>query len=242
MDDYRLTPEMKGWPPSWYEEDQFIHCPGVKCRKWFMTNEELQHHLINHDVSGDPDTNLQHRILKAMCEVTQCLEPGCHYIRPLRVITDGQIDTDIRPLVHHVREKHDGKEFGIGCYITWIRNNREMEFGGRDIWPDLWEYHKRNLRKDSHFSLLEIYLKDKLSINELDDSQLDQLAKKWRMADFATDFPGEPEEEKKKYEWCYPVKTHEFLGYPQPPEHPRWPAEYSIFWEFIEDGYDKGKF
>ena len=251
--DYRQRTDFKGWPKPWYKDENdnnYIHCPA--CCKVLYDNTELQTHLSHYEVSEFPNTNFQHRILQAMCKERKCpYHPQCIFYRLTRKMSDGEFDTDIRILINHEREEHGTMILSdMGEYMNLVRERREKEFGGdrerkgRELWPELFKYYKRNIRANPNFALFNVYIKIEYFPNGLTDSRLNQLAKEWRKSHFADDFPGASEEDKKKYELCYPLKTNEFLRTFQRPNRPDLEGleDYQLAWDEMVKAFHKGKF
>ena len=256
---FNSPPGFKRWPRNWHNNnnvDSYLLCPA--CGIPLGSDKEVQIHINHYEASNDAlvkllnlpqerllDTNFKHRILQAMCKMTKCPEPECSYVRTPRIMSNGEIDTDIKAFVEHEATTHfKGHLWDIGRFIGLIRDNREIEFGGgREIWPELFEYYKRNIRAHPDFVFLDLYLTNTYG-SRLTNSRLDQLAKEWRLRHFADDFPGASEEDQRKYEYCYPFKIVEFLRTFHRPNDPQSEgyARYAASWDIMIGGLYLGRF
>ena len=230
-------PGFKGWPQRWHNNNDvnsYLLCPA--CSKPLLANEEVQEHFNHYEASNEEmaklckwtaaellNKNFEHRILQAMCRMEKCPEPECSYVRTPRIMPNGEVDTNIKAFVEHEATTHfKGHLWDIGRHIGLIRDNREIEFGGgREIWPELFEYYKRNIRANPSFPIFDAYLAATYWRGGLTDTRLNQLAKEWRIRHFADDFPGASEEDQVKYEYCYPFKIEEFLRTLHRPNNPQ---------------------
>ena len=237
--------ELQGWPKSWYvngdEEKGYLRCPVSGCNEVFQTAEQVRN-ILEHAVRSRDDPDLgananwdikfRHKILVAMFNVTAC--PRC----------DDPFEFDsipeIRNLFDHESEVHKTEDLSdINKFITLIRELREKEFGeGREIWPELYEYYKRQLRRQDGYLEFERYLKRnyplfRTSGTTIYDWYYDQLA----VGDRGGISYGRSKEEREKYSVCYPVKSDEYLSLlkplPDDPEH---------ILNVFKDRYSKGHF
>ena len=225
MSDYRPE-EVRGWPKSWYVGEDVmrnLRCPVSGCRRVFISAEEVRS-LLNHAVEEDQngDMEFRHKILMEMVNVTKC--PKCE--RPYEFTIDNI--PDVRELFQHELDAHGSEELSdVNKFIVLIREHRDKKFGGGpEIWSELHEYHKRQIRKQPRFTEFEQYVQTNYPLYRgpppLQDSHLKQLSKNDRLAK-AHEYK---DEDVKQWEWCYPVKSDEFLGslhaykpIPADPEH-----------------------
>ena len=231
--------ELKGWPESWYKDGNvngILRCPVDECNEIFTTAGEVRN-LLNHAIKDNQnmDMKFRHLVLQEMFNVTKC--PKCP--QPYEFEFDSL--PEVRELFDHERDEHKSEDLSdVNKFIGLIREYREKEFGGGlEIWPKLHEYYTRRIRKQTGYLVFQKYLQDNYPFyhpppKELYRWHFDHLA----VAD-RKERPrvGYSEEVLKEIEFCYPVKSHEFLSSLKPP-----PDEPEHILNVFKKGYSEGKF
>lgn len=216
--------ELKGWPESWYAKDDkgkvYLRCPAPNCKDVFKNADEMENRLMHQFCPEDPVTKFQHAILQATCEVKQC--PKCDYVRTPRDMGPWTVDSDIRALLKHEHDEHNGEQdlLDMKKMIGFIRKHRGRLFGGKDLtrairlWKHVDSYFRTNIKQQPEFAAFETYLLD-VGVWMGEGDWLGDINKACR----DTQFPGNPQgKELKECRDYYPVGPEYFLQSLNPPK------------------------